>query len=127
MEDRNKMKIVLRLAEKPRNKDFGFLKLIVKGMDVSKDRYFLEFSKDEITHINIPSLFDDEKRQITIYNLTITVGGHGDKDYRRGQPIDELPEADRDIIREVLESDNSTITVIGEDWFESGAEFLDWR
>lgn len=121
------MKIVLRLAEKPRNKDFGFLKLIVKGMGVSKDRYFLEFSKDEITHINIPSLFDDEKRQITIYNLTITVGGHGDIDYRRGQPIDELPEADRDIIREVLESSNSTITVIGEDWFESGAEFLDWR
>ena len=127
MEDKNKMKIVLRLAEKPRNKDFGFLKLIVKGMDVSKDRYFLEFSKDEINHINIPSLFDDEKRQITIYNLTITVGGHGDIDYRRGQPIDELPEADRDIIREVLESSNSTITVIGEDWFESGAESLDWR
>lgn len=121
------MKLVLRLAEKPRNKDFKFSKLTVKGMDVSKDRYFLEFSKDEINHINIPSLFDDEKRQITIYNLTITVGGHGDIDYRRGQPIDELPEADRDIIREVLESSNSTITVIGEDWFESEAEFLDWR
>lgn len=120
------MKIILGLAEKPKSKDFGFLKLIVKGMDVFKNKYFLEFSKDEINHINISSPFDDEKRQITIYNLTITVGGHGDEDYRRGQPIDELPEADRDIIREVLESDNSTITVIGEDWFESRAEFLDW-
>lgn len=121
------MKLILKLAEKPRNKDFRFAKLTVKGVDIFGRDIFLEFSKDEITHINIPSLFDDEKRQITIYNLTITVGGHGDKDYRRGQPIDELPEADRDIIREVLESDNSTITVIGEDWFESGAEFLDWR
>lgn len=44
VEDRNKMKLILKLAEKPRNKDFRFSKLTVKGVDTfGRDIFFRIF------------------------------------------------------------------------------------
>ena len=116
------MKLVLRLTEKPRGENFKFSKLIVRWRSL-----YLEFSKDEINHINILSSFNGEKGIIIIDNATITVGGiQNVENYKRGQSLDTLPNADRNTIHKALISDNSVLTVIEDDWFELGAEFVDW-
>ena len=121
MEDRNKMKLILKLAEKPRNKDFRFSKLTVKGVDTFGRDIFLEFSKDEFNHFNMLSSFNEEQNVIIIDNATITVIGQNKK-YDKCRHV--LSDKDK-VIREILASDNSVLTVFEENWFDLRAEFED--
>ena len=121
MEDRNKMKLILKLAEKPRNKDFRFSKLTVKGVDTFGRDIFLEFSKDEFNHLNTLLSFDEKRNIIVIDNATITVSGQN-KEYYKCRHV--LSDKDK-VIREILASDNSVLTVFEENWFDLGAEFED--
>ena len=115
------MKLVLRLTEKPKYKDPKFSKLTVKWENVS-----LEFSeRGRMEHINLFS-FDEKKNTVTIDNVTIVIGVvWGVKDYRYGQSFETLPDEDKKILREILASDNSVLTVFEENWFDLGAEFED--
>lgn len=74
------MKLILKLAEKPRNKDFRFSKLTVKGVDAFGRDIFLEFSKDEFNHLNTLSSFNEEQNVIIIDDATITVSGQNKKE-----------------------------------------------
>lgn len=119
------MKLVLRLTEKPKGKNFKLLKLTVHG--IHNEDVFLEFSKDEFNHFNILSSFDEERNIITIDNVTITAGDIlGRKDYRYGQSLESLSNEDKDIIHRTLTSDTSVLTILEEDWFDLGAEFVNW-
>ena len=115
------MKLVLRLKEKPKYKDSKFSKLTVQWKNVS-----LEFSyRGRMEHINLFS-FDEEKNIVTIDNLTIVIGViWGVKDYRYGQSYETLPDEDKEIIRQALQSDKSVLTVFDDNWLDLGAEFVD--
>ena len=114
------MKLVLRLKEKPKYKDLKFSKLRVKWENVS-----LEFSERGRIHINLFS-FDEEKNIVTIDNLTIVIGIiWGVKDYRYGQSYETLPDEDKEIIRQALQSDKSVLTVFDDNWLDLKAEFVD--
>ena len=121
MEDRNKMKLILKLAEKPRNKDFRFSKLTVEGVDIFGRDIFLEFSKDEFNHFNMLSSFNEEQNVIIIDDATITVSGQNKK-YHKCRHV--LSDKDK-VICEILASDNSVFTVFEEDWFDLKAELVD--
>lgn len=112
------MKLKLRLTEKPKNKDFKFSKLTVKEIGTG---IFLEFSKDEFNHLNTLSSFDEERNIIVIDNATITVRGQNKK-YHKCRHV--LSDKDK-VIREILASDNSVLTVFEENWFDLGTEFED--
>ena len=115
------MKLILKLAEKPRNKDFRFAKLTVKGVDIFGRDIFLEFSKDEFNHFNMLSSFNEEQNVIIIDDATITVSGQNKK-YHKCRHV--LSDKDK-VICEILASDNSVFTVFEEDWFDLKAEFED--
>ena len=115
------MKIVLRLAEKPINKDFGFLKLTVRGVDTFGRDIFLEFSKDEFNHFNMLSSFNEEQNVIIIDNATITVSGQNKK-YHKCRHV--LSDKDK-VICEILTSDSSVLEVFEENELDFGAELVD--
>lgn len=115
------MKLILKLAEKPRNKDFRFSKLTVKGVDTFGRDVFLEFSKDEFNHLNTLSSFNEEQNVIIIDDATITVSGQNKK-YHKCRHV--LSDKDK-VICEILASDNSVFTVFEEDWFDLKAELVD--
>ena len=115
------MKLRLRLTEKPRNKNFRFAKLTVEGADIFGRDIFLEFSKDEFNHFNMLSSFNEEQNVIIIDDATITVSGQN-KEYYKCRHV--LSDKDK-VIREILASDNSVLTVFEENWFDLGAEFED--
>lgn len=115
------MKFRLRLTEKPKNKNFRFAKLTVKGVDIFGRDIFLEFSKDEFNHFNMLSSFNEEQNVIIIDNATITVIGQNKK-YDKCRHV--LSDKDK-VICEILASDNSVFTVFEEDWFDLKAELVD--
>lgn len=115
------MKFRLRLTEKPKNKNFRFAKLTVKGVDIFGRDIFLEFSKDESNHFNMLSSFNEEQNVIIIDNATITVIGQNKK-YDKCRHV--LSDKDK-VICEILASDNSVFTVFEEDWLDLKAELVD--
>lgn len=115
------MKLRLRLTEKPRNKNFRFAKLTVKGVDIFGRDIFLEFSKDEFKHFNMLSSFNEEQNVIIIDNATITVIGQNKK-YDKYRHV--LSDKDK-VICEILASDNSVFTVFEEDGFDLRAELIE--
>lgn len=115
------MKFRLRLTEKPKNKNFRFAKLTVKGVDIFGRDIFLEFSKDEFNHFNMLSSFNEKQNVIIIDNATITVIGQNKK-YDKCRHV--LSDKDK-VICEILASDNSVFTVFEEDWFDLKAELVD--
>lgn len=115
------MKLVLRLIEKPRGKNPRF-----SSLTVSLGGVYLSFSEERIHRFNLFS-FDEEKNTVTIDNITITAGFiRGGKDYRYGQSYETLPDEDKKIIRQALQSDKSVLKVLEVDWFELDAELKNW-
>ena len=115
------MKIVLRLIEKPRGKNPRF-----SSLTVSLGGVYLFFSEERIHHFNLFS-FDEEKNAVTIDNLTITAGFiRGGKDYRYGQSYETLPDEDKEIIRQALQSYKSVLKVLEVNWFDLDAELKNW-
>ena len=47
------------------------------------------------------------------------------KDYRYGQSFETLPDEDKRIIRQALQSNNSALTVFDDNWLDLKAEFVD--
>lgn len=119
------MKLRLRLTEKPRNKNFRFAKLTVKGVDIFGKDIFLEFSKDEFNHLNMLSSFNREQNVIIIDDVTITVSGQNKKYHKCRQSLDTLSDKGKENISKILASNNSVLTVFEEDWFDLGAELVD--
>lgn len=76
-------------------------------------------------HINLFS-FDEEKNIVTIDNLTIVIGViWGVKDYRYGQSYETLPDEDKEIIRQALQSYKSVLTVFDDNQLNLEAKFVD--
>ena len=114
------MKIVLRLTEKPKYKDPKF-----SEFTVAHGKVFLEFSERRIEHINLFS-FDEEKNIVTIDKATIVIGVvWGVKDYRYGQSFETLPDEDKKIVRQALQSNDSVLKVFDDNRLGIRAEFVD--
>lgn len=67
------------------------------------------------------SSFNEEQNVIIIDNATITVIGQNKK-YDKCRHV--LSDKDK-VIREILASDNSVLTVFEENWFDLRAELVD--